>query len=168
MCTLCSIFFKFRWQVPRHLQDVHAGIQWQCQICGKIYARRTIPHGCRALEKDFETTHTESWAKGAEAKKYLETFVNERMHKHWIYVPEDKGGDKTPQYQRKSTVTKIERGQEPNVNDKKIKTSKQRLETALPVQSGMNARLRFQKDQPSLRLRRYWRPMRIMYHLWSR
>ena len=87
------------------------------------------------MEKDFEPTHTESGAKGAEARKYLETFINERMHKHWIYVPEDKDGDKTPQYQMKSTVTKIERGREPNVKDKKDKKSKRRVEAVKRVRS---------------------------------
>ena len=50
-------------------------------------------------------------------------------------MPEDKDGDKTPQYQLKSTVTKIERGREPNVNDKKVKKSKRREETVTRVRS---------------------------------
>ena len=106
---------------------MHAGIQWQCNLCGQIYARRSIPHGCRAREHDFELINNESGAKGAEARKHLETFINERMHKHWIFVPANtETGDSTPQYQVRSEVKKIEKGREPNVNDKRIKKTKRK------------------------------------------
>lgn len=114
-------YFKHRWQVVRHLQDMHSGISYLCLLCGQIYARRTIPHACNAKEKDFIYIHGETGIQGDAARKILEKFINEKLDKNWKYVAaeENPAGSDTPQYQVKSCVKKIEKGRQPNINDKK-------------------------------------------------
>ena len=101
-------------------------------MCVNIYARRTFPHGCRALERDFEPIHTETGLKGEEARKYREDFVQLRMDNHWVKVPNPYKDRETssPRPTIKSTVTKIDKVKEPGLNEKLFKIpKKKRIET---------------------------------------
>ena len=101
-------------------------------MCANIYARRTIPHGCRALERDFEPIHTETGLRGEEARKHMEEFVRLRMDKHWVKVPNPHEDRETssPRPTVKSTVTKIDKVKEPGLNEKLFKIPKKnRIET---------------------------------------
>ena len=124
LCLLCGQkYFKYRWQVVSHLQDMHSGISYLCLLCGQIYARRTIPHACNAKEKDFIYIHGESGIQGDAARKILDRFINERQDKNWKYVASEECPSEasTPQHKVKSSVKKIEKGRVPtcNKNDKK-------------------------------------------------
>ena len=121
LCGKCkNLFFKHRWQVCRHLQEHHSGIQYQCTLCNHIYLRRNIRHGCNAAERDFEHIHVESGDKGSAARQRLETFVREIVPTSWEYVPPSitESGASTPKYQVKSQVTRIEKSRNRNSNPK--------------------------------------------------
>ena len=107
-------------------------------MCANIYARRTIPHGCRALERDFEPIHTETGLRGEEARKHMEEFVRLRMDNHWVKVPNPNEDRETssPRPTVKSTVTKIDKVKEPGLNEKLFKIpKKKRIETVTREQT---------------------------------
>ena len=116
---------------------MHAGIQWKCISCDNIYARRTIPHSCHARESDFLPIHTESGLKGAEARKYLEEFVRERMDRHWEKVPDpnDKREVHSPRPRVASKVVRKDKVKQPNLNEKLFKIPKKRVETVSRARS---------------------------------
>ena len=107
-------------------------------MCANIYARRTIPHGCRALEGDFEPIHAETGLRGEEARKHMEEFVRLRMDNHWVKVPNPNEDRETssPRPTVKLTVTKIDKMKEPGLNEKLFKIpKKKRIETVTREQT---------------------------------
>ena len=107
-------------------------------MCANIYVRRTIPHGRRALERNFEPIHTETELKGVDARKYMEDFVRLRMDNHCVKVPNPNEDRETssPRPTIKSRVSKIDKVKEPGLNEMLFKIpKKKRIETVTREQT---------------------------------
>ena len=74
----------------RHLRERHTGLQWQCQLCGQIYLRNSIPHKCHATPRDFVCMHPESGDKGPAAIARLNHFNKYIIDEKYCYVSLDR------------------------------------------------------------------------------
>ena len=75
--------------------------------------------------------------KGAEARKYLEEFIREKMDRHWERVPNpnDKRELRSPRPSVESKFIRMDKVKQPNLNEKLFKIPKKRVETVSRARS---------------------------------
>ena len=93
-CGICDdLDFTTKGKCLGHLREQHAGIQFKCNMCRKLFRRNDNPHICRARREDYAPFVMATGEKGEAAAAVLNKFMDwaerEKCHEVKVLLSEE-------------------------------------------------------------------------------
>ena len=112
VCKICvDRDFAFRWQIEKHIMELHSPYGFKCTVCKKIFEKRTPKHGaCEAGDANQILINKQTGETGLKIRDEYNKFKEEHVQQN-ITVETRQG--KTPPKRKIRPFTSASRGRSP-------------------------------------------------------